>query len=96
MCWDIRREHTQEATACRSRVLEYVRDGNRRPLFSFFLPPFLVPFLSVPGIDSTASSILRYSSQILPELKRLFSDGGGGRVLVRNWGNKEAIVLRKE
>lgn len=71
-----------------------LRDG--RPLFPFFLLPFLVQFLSMPAIESTASSLLRYASQILSELKRLFSDGGCGRVLVRNWGIKEAIVLGKD
>lgn len=95
----IRKKHTQEVTACRSMASEYVEEAvelwDGRPLLPFFFLPFRVLFLSMLAIDSAASSILRYASQILPELKSLFSDSCGS-VLVRNWGIKEAIVLGKD
>jgi len=63
-----------------------MRVGRGFCFHSFFLLSSF-PFLSILGMDGSASSILRYASRILPQLKRLFSDAGCSRVLVRNWGD---------
>lgn len=91
----------QEVSACGSRASECGSEATelhsqRLCFLSVFLPPLLILFLSMRGIDSTAYTILRCVSQILPQLKRLFNDGGCGKVLVRNWGIKEAVVPGKD